>query len=332
MKKVAVVGFGFMGMTHAGNILKNDKLELVAIVDTDVEGIAKKISSGEGNFSAGSIDPGQLRNVNKYKTLTDCIANEEMDAVHICVHTDLHFSLAREAMTAGLNVFLEKPISLELEHGEELIGLANNKGLVFMVGHVLRFMSPYEKLKRWTDRKEYGALNFLSMSRFSGVPAWGQWKEKQADFGSSGGALFDLLIHDIDFVHYLLGPPDKIESTYLPGALSAYDYVSAFWSYSDRSLKVKLEGGNTFHSNFPFQAGYMANFERASVLYTTLKPEVIHVSDHNENMEIDAEDGSDGFYNEIDYFYRCLELKIKPEKCMPESSLDTIRICYEHLR
>lgn len=332
MIRAAVVGFGFMGMIHAINILKNEKLRLVAIVDKDLDGIERKITSGEGNFSVGSIDPGELNEMNKYLSISQCIENEQLDAVHICVHTDLHYALAKEALEAGLNVFLEKPMTLDINNGQELIDLADKQKAQFMVGHVLRFMSPFEKLKKWIDSREFGELRFLSMSRFSGVPAWGQWKEKQKAFGSSGGALFDLLIHDIDFVNYLFGAPDKIDSNHLPGALSAYDFVSAFWNYADKDLKVKLEGGNTFHSNFPFQAGYMANFEKASVLYTTLKPEVIQVSNDIENLEIDAEDGGDGFYNEIDYFYRCLENRELPEKCMPESSLETIKICYNHLQ
>ena len=332
MNKVAVVGFGFMGMTHTINILKNGNLKLVAIVDKDFDGIEEKLSSGSGNFSTGEIDPVVLDSIHKYRSLDECIQKEDLDAVHICVHTDLHYVLAKQALQAGLHVILEKPMTLDLKLGQELMDISNKKGLNFMVGHVLRFMSPYEKLKGWIDDGTYGKLKFVSMTRFSGLPLWGQWKEKQSAFGTSGGALFDLVIHDIDFINHLFGAPDNIESSYFPGALSAHDYISAFWTYTDKNLKVKLEGGNTFHSNFPFQAGYMANFENASVLFTTLKPEIIQVANNEEVKEIDAEEGGDGFYNEIAYFYECLEKGQKPEKCLPESALETIRICYEHLK
>lgn len=307
-------------------------LDLVAIVDKDVEGIETKLTAESGNFSTGSIDAKTLSKISKYSDLGECIKNEELDAVHICVHTNLHFELAKQALGAGLHVFLEKPMTLDIAQGEELIEIANEKRLNLMVGHVLRFMSPYEKLKKWIDDKTYGKLNFLSMSRFSGVPLWGQWKEKQSEFGSSGGALFDLLIHDIDFVNYLFGIPDKIQSTYLPGALSVHDYISAFWTYEEKGIKVKLEGGNTFHSNFPFQAGYMANFEDASVFFTTLKSDIIQVATNDDLKEIDAEDGTDGYYNEVAYFHECLDKNQTPEKCKPESALETIRICYEHLK
>ncbi len=331
MKNIAVVGFGFMGMTHALNMLKNDKLRLVAIVDKDLESIERKLTSPEGNFSTGNLDPEQLASVNKYRDLGQCIGKEPLDAVYVCVHTDLHYPLAKQAMEAGLHVFLEKPMTLDVSKGEELISLAGQKGIIFMVGHVLRFMPPYEKLKKWVDEKTYGELKFLSMSRFSGVPAWGQWKEKQKAFGSSGGALFDLLIHDIDFAQYLLGAPDEITSLYFPGALSEHDYISAYWHYDDMELRVKIEGGNTFHSEFPFQAGYMAAFEKASILYTTLQGETIKITDDDKVKEVPADDGGDGFYNEDDYFADCIIAGKQPEKCLPESSLDTIRICYDHL-
>jgi len=331
MKKVAVVGFGFMGMTHTINIIKNKHLKLVAIVDKDLDGIKEKLNSNTGNFSTGNIDQDVFASIQKYSDFDDCLSNEELDAVHICVHTDLHFTMTKKALSANLHVFLEKPMTLNIHHGELLIKLAKEKNRIFMVGHVLRFMSPYQKLKKWIDEETYGKLNFLSLSRFSGVPSWGQWKEKQKAFGSSGGALFDLIIHDIDFVSYLFGPPDQIESNMLPGMLSEYDYICALWSYDEKDIKVKIEGGNTFHSNFPFQAGYMANFEKASILFTTMNAEVIQIADNNEMKEIDANDQGDGYFNEIAYFAECMSQNKNPEKCLPESSLETIKICYKHV-
>ncbi len=158
---------------------------------------------------------------------------------------------------------------------------------------------------------------------------WGQWVQKQSSFGSSGGALFDLLIHDIDYLNFVFGKPDKIKSKYLPGKLSEHDYISAWWEYQD--FMVKVEGGNTFHSNFPFQAGFMAEFDKASVLYSTNDPDFIQVSNHSEIKRIKL-DEEDGFYNEIDYFKKCLMTNSKPDDCSPESALESIELCYQHLK
>lgn len=333
MKKVAVVGFGFMGMTHTLNILINKNLELVAIVDKNIEAIEKGLHTGSGNISTGDIDPAIINKIHKYSTLDACIHSEQLDAIHICVHTDLHFEMATKALNHGLHVFVEKPLCLDVVEGEELIALARGKGLILMVGHVVRFMSPYQQLKDWIDREKYGKLRFLSLSRFSGVPQWGQWKEKQAVFGSSGGALFDLSIHDIDFALYAMGgAPQDINSFFLPGKLSNYDYVNAIWNYPGNSVTVKVEGGNIFHPDFPFQAGFIAQFEQASICYSTLKANSIFVSDDNKTEEVLAEDIGKGYYNEITYFSDCMERNNPPIKCMPESSLETIRICYKHIK
>jgi predicted dehydrogenase len=330
MKRIAVAGFGFMGMTHALNILKNKDLILVAIVDADISLIEKNIDAKGGNFSTGNIDKKDLASIHKYSSLDECLNSEDLDAISICVHTNLHYELTRKALLHGKHVFLEKPFCLDIKEGEELISLAENKKKILMVGHVVRFMPPYQKLKQWIDSKEFGELKFLSLSRFTGLPAWGQWKEKHVK-GTSGGALFDLVIHDIDFAGYVLGLPSEIKCSYLPGEFSKHDYISAMWSYKNKNVHVKIEGGLTFHSNFPFQAGYMAQFEKASVLYTSLKGEVIVIADDQSVKEVPAGDAGSGYYNEIAYFTECMINNSQPAECMPASSLQSIQLCYNHL-
>jgi predicted dehydrogenase len=329
MINIAVIGFGFMGITHALNIQKNKKFNLRAIITRDVTGISSRLHRQIGNFSIGEIDTQAILQVPVYKSLRECLKNEKIDAVQISVHTDLHYEMAAEAIENGLHVFLEKPITLRLEEGRLLIAFAKQKKVKLMVGHVVRFMPAYRKLKDWIDQKEFGALKFISLTRFSGLPSWGQWKEKQQQFGSSGGALFDLLIHDVDFLNYALGSPDKIESVCYPGSLSMYDYVIAHWSYKD--IKAKIEGGNTFHSTFPFQAGYMARFEDASVMYSSQVPQFIQVCTDEKVSQIYTGAANDGFYNEIDYFADCITSDSETLACTPESSLDTIRLCYSHI-
>ena len=330
MKRVAVVGFGFMGMTHTLNILQNKDLELVAIVDKDPASIEKNLFAPGGNFSTGNIDPQVLQNIRKYSHLHDCLHEEDLDAVHICVHTELHYEMAKLALMHDKHVLLEKPFTLDIVQAEELIKLAEEKNRILMVAHVVRFMPPYQKLRQWIDSKEFGELKFLSMTRISGVPGWGQWTEKQAT-RTSGGALFDLNIHDIDFASYVLGSPTTIKSSYLPGLLSDNDYISAMWSYADKNVHVKIEGGNTFHSNFPFQAGYMAQFEKASVLYSSSGGDLIRIADNSTIRDVPAGDAGEGYSNEIAYFAGCMKNNTQPAECMPASSLESIKLCYSHL-
>lgn len=330
-KNIAVVGFGFMGMTHSLNILKNPDLKLTAIIDKNPDNIRRNLNEQSGNFSTGSIRPEDLAEIRIYTELYEFLKHEKPDAIVIAVHTDLHFALTEMALNAGVHVFLEKPFCLEPGQGEQLITLAKEKNLILMIGHVVRFMPAYRTLKEWIDSKTFGSLQFLSLSRFSGVPAWGQWKEKQQDFGSSGGALFDLVIHDIDFAHWVCGKPDTIESRCLPGKLSDHDYVSAFWDYGDSDLCVKIEGGNIFHTAYPFQAAFSARFESASILFSGQDPENIIVTTDDSTMLIPAGDAMEGFSGELAYFAGCMINNHLPALCTPESALETVRLCYRHL-
>jgi len=330
MIKTVVLGFGFMGKTHTGNILNNPNVQLVAIVDKNTENIQKNLKEESGNFSTDSFGEEELSKVNIYADFAECLRVEKPDACVIAVHTNLHYTMAKLALEAGCHVFLEKPFTLDLEKGQALINLASANNKILMIGHVLRFMPAYLKLKNWIDTGEFGKLEFLSFSRFSGVPAWGQWKDKQKDFGSSGGALFDLVIHDIDFAQWVCGMPDEISANCLPGKLSNHDYVSALWNYRNKNLQVKIEGGNTFHTAYPFQASFSARFEKASVIHYPKDPENIIVTTDTETTLIPAGDANDGFSGELNYFVSCIMENKLPEKCTPQSALESISICYRH--
>jgi predicted dehydrogenase len=331
MVKIVVVGFGFMGMTHTGNILKNPAARLSAIVDKNTKDIYKKLEEQTGNFATDSLAAKDLEEVKVYDDFEKCLEAEKPDACIISVHTKLHFEMAQLALESGVHTFVEKPFVLNVEEGERLIQLAQEKNRVLMVGHVVRFMPAYTSLKNWIDSATYGKLKFLSLSRFSGVPAWGQWIDRQKEFGSSGGALFDLVIHDIDFAQWVCGVPGEISSHNLPGKLSAHDYVAASWSYPGRELQVRIEGGNIFHTEYPFQARFSAQFENASVFYTSENPENIIVATNSQTALVSAGDANGGFFSEINYFISCVESGEKPVKSSPESALESIRICYRHI-
>jgi len=127
-----------------------------------------------------------------------------------------------------------------------------------------------------------------------------------------------------------VGIPDSIQSTILPGKLSRYDYLNANWKYNS-GINVKIEGGNIFHTTFPFQAGFSANFEKASVLYSSNNPENIIIATDTETKQVAVDDAMKGYSGELDYFVECLNNKTKPEKCMPESALKSIKLGYKHV-
>ena len=331
MKKVAVVGFGFMGITHALNIFKSKRLELKAIVEKDPQRVALNLQSNLGNIVTGDLSADAVRNLPVYSTLEECLDRENVDALHICVHTRLHYEMARLALERGKHVLLEKPFTLDVAEGRELIRLAREKRLVLMVAHVVRFVPAYQQLKEWVDSGTFGELQFLHLSRFTGAPSWGQWKNDPLVRASSGGALFDLQIHDIDFMQSMLGEPERIDGYVLPGDLSAHDFLSARWYLGPRRPNCMIEGGYIFHSHFPFESRFIARFADASVIYSTGDPQRISVAGERQLDKVDVGDPSDGYLKEILYFADCLEKNSWPEICSPESSLRAIELCYRHI-
>jgi predicted dehydrogenase len=330
MKKIAIVGFGFMGMTHALSVLKINEMKLAAIVERDLSVIDRNLQSNIGNISVGNINASDLADARRYTDFDKCLKTENIDAVIICTHVNTHYELTKKALVSGKDVFLEKPFCLDVVKARELLDLASEKKKLLMIGHVVRFMPPYQKLKQWIDKKEFGDLKFLSLTRFCGLPGWGQWKEKDIK-NLSGGALFDLSVHDIDYAASILGLPSAIKSFFLPGEYSKQDYVSTLWDYKDVNIHVKIEGGFTFHKSFPFQAGYMAQFTNASVVYSTLKGDIIQIADDSSVREVPAGDAGTGYFNELAYFSDCLKKGTEPVLCTPESSLQAVELCYKHL-
>ncbi|MDR0573237.1 MAG: Gfo/Idh/MocA family oxidoreductase [Tannerella sp.] len=329
MKKlrVAVIGFGFMGKTHAKRIIESKLMELSAIVDNQA-GMLHQVS---GNIDTGGIPEEILARVKKYSQLDDCLQHESLDLVFVCVHTLSHYDAAMKSLQHGLHVFIEKPFILDVREGESLLAEARKRNLRLSVGHVVRFMPAYAKLYDLYKSGVYGKLNFISMTRFSGAPDWGEWKKRRNEFGSSGGALFDLVIHDIDFLQYMLGIPDTIDSKCIPGVLSNHDYVSAFWRYTDNDINVKVEGGLTFHSRFPFDAGFKASFDKASVFWSSANGREMIVADDTTVEVMPLADANDGYTIEDELFAKSIVNK-EELFCPAESALDTIRLCYRHIR
>ncbi|HCC52696.1 MAG TPA: hypothetical protein DEQ30_12125 [Porphyromonadaceae bacterium] len=325
--RVAVVGFGFMGKTHARNILNSSLMELTAIVDNRLD----SISQVSGNIDTGEIPPEILAGIHTYNNVEACFAEESLDAVFVCVHTLSHYEIAMKALKQGLHVFLEKPFVLKIEEGETLIVEAGLRDLKLSVGHVVRYMPAYVKLHELYRNYTYGKLKYISMTRFSGIPGWGEWVRLRKDFGVSGGGLFDLVIHDIDFLQFMLGVPDRVESKSVSGLLSKHDYVSAYWYYDHNDAFVKVEGGFTFHGKFPFEAAFKASFEDASVVWSSSHGHEMKVADNETLRVIALADANEGYFVEAEKFAASILNNDNPV-CMAESALDTIKLCYKHIQ
>lgn len=116
----------------------------------------------------------------------EILKDPSIDSVAIAVSTPEHYSFAKKALLAGKNVFVEKPIALEVRHARELCRIARRKKLKLMVGHLLLYHPAIVKLKELIQNKELGEIYYLYTQRLN----LGQVRKDE-------NAMWSLAPHDI---------------------------------------------------------------------------------------------------------------------------------------
>jgi len=166
--KVGVVGVGYFGQFHAAKYTRMEGAELVGVVDVD-------------STRAGEI-------ARKERTLSFSHHSDlfgKVQAVSIAVPTPLHYSVAKDFLLQGIHALLEKPIAGTLQESNELIELAESRGLVLQVGHLERFNGALQALNGFV-RDPF----FIESHRMSPFPG------RETDIN----VVLDLMVHDIDII------------------------------------------------------------------------------------------------------------------------------------
>ena len=162
---VAVIGAGHMGRYHAQKFASCEGAELVAVVDAD--------------RSRAASFPGTPFFDSHRKILSKC------DAAVVAVPTDRHYAIARDCITHGLHVLIEKPIASTLAQADALIRLARKKKVVLQVGHVERFNRGFAAISARLDRPMFIETERLAPFKSRGVEV---------------DVVLDLMIHDLDLM------------------------------------------------------------------------------------------------------------------------------------
>ena len=128
--KIAVVGCGYWGK----NIVRNfhDLNVLSAICDNNQETAAKFAKE----YKVSSISFSEILN------------SDEFNGIAIAAPAEQHYGLVKESLLAGKHVFVEKPLALKVEQGEELCKIAEKSCLILMVGHLLQYHPVFNYLKK----------------------------------------------------------------------------------------------------------------------------------------------------------------------------------------
>ena len=175
MIKAGIIGIGSMGRGHLNNYIKfmaeKKGIELVAICDVD----EAKFQNYKADFNIRGLADGEFdfSKFHCYTDVDDMLANEkELDMVSVIVPTYLHCEISCKCLEAGINVFCEKPMALNLEQCQKMIDTAKKADKRLMIGQCLRFWPEYEYLKDCVDSGRFGKVLCAYFYRGGATPAW----------------------------------------------------------------------------------------------------------------------------------------------------------------
>jgi len=317
--RIAVLGLGFMGATHVRALGEIAGAELTAVYSSDEKKLAGDLSGAGGNLDVGAA-AADFSRVRRYRQIESVLADDAIDAVDICLPTWLHDTVAVEALRAGKHVLVEKPMALDGYGAQRMLAAARRSRRVLMTAQVLRFSPAYVALRQVVRQGDYGRARVATFRRRCAAPGWSEWF---GDPASSGGGVFDLLIHDADMALHLFGKPKAVSATGCLDREASVDILDARLFYEDGTL-VSIAGGWHHAGAYPFSAEYSVVFEGGAVEYNSAgRAPTLYAAGKEQALELSA---ADGYRAEIEYFLECCSTGQAPERCPPEESANAVRL------
>lgn len=216
--RVGIIGFGYWGPNLTRTFYEMPATELVGIAELKDAQLAR----AKAKYPHVAL-------VKEYQALFEL----KLDAVVICTPPSTHFQIAKDCLLHNLHVFVEKPITDSSKDAEELIELADARGLTLMTGHIFEYNTAVLALKQYIQSKELGDIYYLDTARLN----LGLYTRKS-------NVLWDLATHDISILLFLLdkkpisvsaqGVPCVLKGVYdvaylnlvFPDNVTAYVHVS----------------------------------------------------------------------------------------------------------
>jgi UDP-2-acetamido-3-amino-2,3-dideoxy-glucuronate N-acetyltransferase len=228
MPQIGVIGCGYWGKNLVRNF--HQLGSLAAICDSDSQRLEEMCSK----YGA--------RPIPEFDRLLE---EPDIQGVVISAPAALHYRLAKQALLAGKDVFVEKPLALRVEEGEEIAELAKKEGRVLMVGHLLQYHPAILELKKLIRDGELGRVEYIYSSRLN----LGKLRTEE-------NILWSFAPHDISAILYLLGEeprmvaahgsshlnPDIVDVTLttcdFPSGVKAHIFVSWIHPFKEQKLVV----------------------------------------------------------------------------------------------
>lgn len=320
MLRVGIIGAGEISKSHAEAYKALEKkVKVVGVADKNVD---KAVALAE------HFDARVFTNIND-------LLKEDIDLVDICLPTFLHEEIVIQAASAGIHVFCEKPIALNVEAADRMIQATKKAGVKFMVGQCIRFWPEYVACRKRLERGDLGEIKAITAARVSPAPSW-SWNNWILQPDLSGGAVIDLHIHDVDFVNSLI--TREAEQVMAVGAYSsrgALDHINTLIYFSGGCV-ASVEGDWLVPEGYPFTMMLRVICEHGTIEFLSQGIEVenrdqsqvqIVVYKPDEEQEIiEITDRKDAYLAEIEYFVDCVIENRNPEVVTPEDARASLKL------
>lgn len=220
LTNVGIIGFGQMGLLHAGvvNALPGSRLKAICDKESVILRFGKRL----------------LPSVSFYSDYRKMIDSEGLDAVFVTTPPSLHKPIVLDILRRNeqIGIFVEKPLANSFRDAVDMLDAAKKSKATLGVGFQRRFVGTFNLAKRFLDERALGDVQFFRAHFFSSnVLKEGKgWKFEEA----TGGVALEFAPHLLDLVLWYFGEPASVQSSRKRlYSASVEDYISSYFAYGD---------------------------------------------------------------------------------------------------
>ena len=297
--RIGLVGLGRMGREHLTAFMKMPDVLISCIVTSKPTDEARMLGVPSTSVVTDSIE--------------HMLSRSDVDVVDVCTPSYMHYSISRLALAKGKAVICEKPIALTLHEGRQLVELSKERGTLLLIGHVLRFHPAFVISRLLVKEGFIGSAVRILTFRGIQYPQWGEWYQEEE---KSGGSIVDLLIHDLDFITWTLGPATAVRAERLPEDASL---VSIDLLFANGDNTARVEGGWSNNSRFVPRTRLSISGELASIEFDTTRAftapflaDIAGADIRAMQLSLSVKHGLTPLFYELRHFVNCIQGKCKP--------------------
>ena len=208
MVRIGIIGFGYWGPQLTRNFSSHKQARVVAVSDLSAERLAEARA--------------QYPNLETTTQAEDLLRDPRLDAIVIATPVATHFDLARRALQGGKHVWIEKPMTANVEQAALLVEEARRAARVLFVDHTYIYTGAVAKIHELLTQGKLGELYYYHSDRVNlGL------------FHHDVNVIWDLAVHDLAIIDYLF--PDKpvaVSATgmaHIPGQVENVAYLTLFF-------------------------------------------------------------------------------------------------------